>query len=98
MTSFTDILERFDGQPISNCPGRYVLRSVTETDGPEVICPGARVSRHHIETTQDTVVVTWVADWGLISYARTDGTWRHTANTPAGFRRKHVDLGLPHSG
>ena len=90
-----EILDDFAGQPISGCPGRYVLDGVGATDGPEVVCPGAFVTKHDVATARDVVVVTWLADWGLISYRRVDGTWRHTANTPAGFRRKLVDLGLP---
>lgn len=95
MPELREILDHFDGQPISRCPGRYVLQGVGATDGPEVVCPGGSVTRHDVETARDTVVVTWLADWGLISYMRADGTWLHTANTPAGFRRKLVDLGLP---
>jgi len=74
MTSFNDILERFDGQPISGCPGRYVLRGANESAGPEVMCPGAAVTTHDVEVARDTVIVTWLEDWGLISYARPDGT------------------------
>ena len=37
--------------------------------------------------------MTRLEGWGLISYARSDGSWLHTANTPEGFRRKLTDLG-----
>ena len=50
---------------------------------------------HDTTTARDRVVVTWLGGWGLISYARRDGTWLHTANTPDGFRRKLADLGIP---
>ena len=95
MSSLIEILEQFGGQPIPHCPGRYVLRGLSETAGPEVVCPGVSGVRCHVETTRDTVFVSWLTDWGLISYARADGTWRHTVNTSAGFRRKLEDLGIP---
>ena len=74
MPSLTEILEQFSGQPIPHCPGRYVLRGLSETAGPEIVCPGVPVTRHVVATTRDTVVVCWLTDWGLISYARADGT------------------------
>ena len=98
LPSLIEILEQFAGQPIPRCPGRYVLRGVSDASGPEVVCPGAPVTRHDVETARDTVVVTWLTDWGLISYARADGTWRHTVNTSAGFRRKLADLCITFPG
>ena len=53
------------------------------------------VTEHDTTTARDRVVVTWLGDWGLISYARGDGTWLHTANAADGFRRKLADLGIP---
>ena len=97
MPSLREVLDKFDGRPIPGCPGRYVLEGVGATDGPEVVCPGAPVTEHDVETARDTVVVTWPAGWGLISYRRAAGTWRHTANTMDGFQRKLADLGLSSS-
>ena len=98
MPSLTEILEQFSGQPIPHCPGRYVLRGLSETAGPDIVCPGVPVTRHVVAPTRDTVVVCWLTDWGLISYARADGTWRHTVNTSTGFRRKLADLRIPPPG
>jgi hypothetical protein len=95
MVSLHDLIERFQGQPILNCPGRYVLRSVRDTDGPEMICRSQRVTRHRSPNARDVVVVTWLEGWGLISYARPDGTWLHTANDAEGFRRKLRVLDIP---
>lgn len=96
MPSLSELLERFDGQLIPHCPGRYVLRGVETTDGPQAIVGScAAVTEHHVAKARETVVVTWLNGWGLISYARIDGTWLHTANTPDGFRRKLADLGIP---
>ena len=95
MLTLDDLLERFDGQPIRNCPGRWVLRGVDATQGPSVaLGSSGEVTQHLVPTARDRVVVTKIADWGLISYARADGTWLHTANTPEGFQRKLADLGI----
>jgi len=52
------------------------------------------VTEHAVAKARDRVVVTRLDGWGLISYARDDGTWLHTVNTPEGFRRKLADLGI----
>jgi hypothetical protein len=95
MLSLIEILQQFTGQSIPRCPGSCVLRGVSETVGPEIVYPGAPLTRHDVETARDIVVVSWLTDWGLIFYARANGTWRHTVNTPAGFRRKLADLRIP---
>ena len=96
MDSLSLCLKRFGGEPISNCPGRYVLRRVSRTDGPQaIVSPWHVMTEHTVPKARDTVVVTWLDDWGLISYSRTDGTWLHTANTRDGFHRKLADLGIP---
>ena len=53
-------------------------------DAAEYVVPGAR----------DPVVVTSLADGGLISYRKPDGTYVHTLNSPAGFQRKLQQLGI----
>ena len=95
MPVLDDVIERFRGQPIPNCPGRYVLRGLQDTDGPEAVCQSSRMTRHRSPGARDLVVVAWLDDWGLISYARSDGTWLHTANDEDGFRRKLRALGIP---
>ena len=95
MPVLSDLIEQFRGRPIPNCPGRYVLQTVRDTDGPETICRSPRVTRHRSPNARDVVVVTWLEGWGLISYARADGTWLHTANDAEGFRRKLRVLEIP---
>ena len=95
MPALTDLIDRFGGQPIPDCPGRYVLRSARDTDPPEMICRSSRVSRHRTPKARDVVVVTWLSGWGLISYERADGSWLHTANDSEGFRRKLQALDIP---
>ena len=64
--------------------------------GPRAVVGSHGTVTEHVTTTaRDRVVVTWLGDWGLISYARADGTWLHTANAADGFRRKLADLGIP---
>jgi len=94
--TFIELLDAFGGEPIPNCPGRYVLRRVGDTDAPATLFSGdVRSTIHRATTAHDTVVVTWLDGWGLISYARVDGTWCHTANDADGFRRKLAELGIP---
>ncbi len=89
--TLTDLVDRFDGRPIPHCPGRYVLRGVDASQGPSsAVGSRGEVTYHVVPKAVDRVVVTQLADWGLISYARADGTWLHTANTPEAFRRKLV--------
>lgn len=96
MNLLSELLERFDGQLIRDCPGRYVLRGADGSAGPRaVVGPLGKVTEHVVASARDKVVVTWLGEWGLISYARADGTWLHTLNTPDGFRRKLADLGIP---
>ena len=98
MARLDELLRRFDGQPIRHCPGRYVLRGVDEKSGPAAVVTGPAVTTEHVlPRARDKVVVTRLGrggTWGLISYARADGTWLHTANTPDGFARKLADLGI----
>ena len=98
MDTLDDLLGRFEGQPIPHCPGRYVLRGVDRTKGPSsLVETQGVVTEHVVANARDKVVVTRLGErgeWGLISYARLDGTWLHTANTPEGFERKLAELGV----
>ena len=95
MATLSELMRRFDGQAIPHCPGRYVLRGIDATEGPEtVVGSDGTVTEHTVVTARDRVVVTRLGEWGLISYARADGTWLHTVNTPEGFLRKLEDLGI----
>ena len=96
--SLEEALERFGGDPIPRCPGRFVLRLVAPTEGPQTICPSARSTSHQVARARDTVVVTDCDGWGLISYARANGTWVHTANSGEGFERKLAELGIEPGG
>ena len=72
-----------------------MLRGADAGRGPDALVgPGRDVTEHIVRKARDRVVVTPCENWGLISYARRDGTWLHTANTREGFRRKLADLGI----
>lgn len=98
METLGDLLRCFGGQPIPHCPGRYVLRGVAPAQKPTALISSHRgVTEHVVARARDRVVVTRLGEsgeWGLISYARPDGTWLHTANTAEGFARKLADLGV----
>ena len=95
MSTLSDLVARFDGHAIPNCPGRYVLRGIDRSSGPaSVVDSRGAVTEHLVAKARDRVVVTRIEEWGLISYARADGSWLHTANTPEAFRRKLADLGI----
>ncbi len=46
------------------------------------------VAEHVVDTAQDKVLVVVVEGGGLITYARDDGSFLHTLNSPSGFDRK----------
>ena len=99
MDTLSEVLEKFDGRQIPRCPGRYVLRGIDSSQGPtSVVSAHGVVTEHLVAKAQDRVVVTRFEEWGLISYARADGSWLHTANTPEGLRRKLADLGITSNG
>jgi hypothetical protein len=46
------------------------------------------------ESARDPILVVPLPDGGLLSYARPDGSFVHTLNTPDGFTRKLSQLGI----
>jgi hypothetical protein len=92
--SFAKLRASRSWRPIRNCPGRFSLA----TDNPRLpisaMVGDGRVERFEVASARDPVLVVPLADGGLISYARSDGTITHTLNTPAGFQRKLRQLGI----
>jgi hypothetical protein len=88
-----EVLTAHPWQPIRNCPGRLGLAASMETPA-ELLGVDARVSEHRSPAARDIVVITLLADGGLISYRRDDGSYLHTLNTRDGFARKLAQLGL----
>ena len=82
-------------KPIPNCPGRYVLLDA-KADLSLRDLLGSEVEAHEYKTdaARDTVLVISLDRGGLISYKRDDGSYLHTLNTPEGFQRKLLQLGI----
>lgn len=99
MVTFDQLLSLWTWEQIPNCPGRYRLRGgasalkVQDLLGFEVELQTFVVAR-----ARDVVVVARAADFGIISYKRSDGSYIHTLNTPSGFERKLLSLGIGSGG
>lgn len=91
--SFADLWAAWSWQAIRGCPGRFSL-----SDKPRLpisaLIGDAPVERYEVATARDPVLVAELKDGGIISYARVDGTFMHTLNTPMGFHRKLGQLGI----
>lgn len=96
MKSFDQLFRERNWKPIRNCPGRYVLREARGTLSPaEILGEALTVSEHRVAAAQDTVLVLKLeTGGGLISYRRANGSLLHTLNTPEGFERKLLQLGI----
>jgi hypothetical protein len=95
MLSFTSLMTQWEGAPIAGCPGRFVLRGAPSDVPPEDLVGGAAVAKaFHVPAARDLVLVVTLADGGLISYRRADGTYLHTLNTSEGLARKLAQLGI----
>jgi hypothetical protein len=93
--TFDKLLKAWDWKPISHCPGRYVLKGARNNLRPqELLVDDAQAKEYHVESAPDAVVVVELEGGGLISYRREDGSFLHTLNTPEGFRRKLLQLGI----
>jgi len=91
--TFDTVMEHGNWVPIKNCPGRYSLHRVSPTYSINDLL-GAEVTfqKAHSINAKDTVWIARLEDGGVISYARSDGTWLHTLNTAEGFARKLKQL------
>jgi hypothetical protein len=92
-TSFAELWAR-GWAPIHGCPGRYRLRGGGALSPADLVGDDAAVARFVVAGARDPVHVAALAGGGLISYARPDGSWFHTLNTPEGFARKLGQLGI----
>src|SRR5689334_9620925 len=97
--TFDEVMKARDWRPIRNCPGRYVLDGERADLRPQdILGDGIEVNEFKVEAAKDTVLVVQLDDGGLITYRRDDGSFLHTLNTPAGFRRKLAQLGIESGG
>lgn len=88
-----ELVHDWDGRPIPGCPGRWVLRAAARLS-PEALSRTTPRLRARTAGARDEVIITVLADGGLISYAKPDGTFVHTANDRDGFARKLAALGI----
>ena len=95
MTTFDELMTRWDWKPIRDCPGRYKMSASSADLSPEdLLGSEAEVKTFQVTSAKDTVVVASLRGGGLISYKRADGSYLHTLNTAEGFERKLTDLGI----
>ena len=93
--TFYEVFNRCAWREIRNCPGRYALAAGPIATPPEDVAAGAAHGSQHVcVMARDPVIVTPLADGGLISYRRADGTFLHTLDTREGFERKLRQLGI----
>jgi hypothetical protein len=82
-------------RPIPNCPGRYVLVKPEPTIPPAQLAQIENVSiEYQVKAARDVVLVLPLEGGGLITYQHADGTFLHTLNDEAGFKRKLAQLGI----
>lgn len=90
-----ELLRRWDWEEMTSTPGRF--RLVHPGPQPPVAeLLGADVPLRTVESvaSPDLIVLAEFEDGGLISYKRGDGTWVHTLNTLARYRRRLWELGI----
>ncbi len=82
-------------RPIPDCPGRFVhAEGVSALRPHDLVGPNVELHEVRVAAARDPVVIGRLPDGGLISYKRADGTYVHTLNTPEGFERKLLQLGI----
>ena len=93
--TFDELMRARNWTPIRNCPGRYALREAKADLSPGgLLGEEMEVSEFRVDAARDAVLVAALDGGGLISYRRDDGSFLHTLNTPEGFRRKLLQLGI----
>jgi hypothetical protein len=94
LPTYASLLAAGPWRPIPNCPGRLVWRGRRDLAPRDLLGAGVPVRIFHVDTAVDPVHIARLDDGGLISYARPDGAFVHTLNTPGGLARKLADLGI----
>lgn len=93
--SYATVFDGAEWRPLPNCPGRMVLRGgPSEATPVDLVGEGSTVHVLRSAHAPDLVHVAWLEGGALLSYARPDGTFVHTLNTPEGLARKLAALGL----
>jgi len=93
--TFGHLITRVATRPIPGCPGRFiVVDACRDRQPPDAAFGISDVRAYTVPTARDRVLVAALADGGVISYARSDGTYLHTLGTLDGFTRKLIALGI----
>jgi hypothetical protein len=92
---FEQLLNSYNCKPIRNCPGRFLIIDIDSGCSPNQLLEiDLEFEEHRVEKAKDAVIVVEFSDGGLITYKREDGSYLHTLNTPEGFKRKLLQLGI----
>lgn len=95
MPTFEELRVRWPWNPIRNCPGRLVLApGHSHLSLSMLLDRPVHSDTFYSSVAHDPILVVWLEDGGIISYARPDGRMVHTLNTPDGFARKLQQLGI----
>ena len=90
-----ELLAAHKWKPIPNCPGRYVLVKPEPMTSPESLAEANSAPvEFNVKAANDAVLVLVLEGGGLITYRRPDGSYFHTINDEAGFKRKLEQLGI----
>ncbi|MGD9851086.1 MAG: hypothetical protein AB7T38_07455 [Nitrospirales bacterium] len=93
--TFHDLWNRWPWRPIRNCPGRFVLPlRENRVSFEQLLGRPCSPACHQSPVAPDHILVLPLADGGLITYRKPDGSLLHTLNTPEGFIRKLTQLGI----
>ena len=83
------LLERWEWEPIRNCPGRFVLRRPDPSlSFVTLLGQDHQIQKFCSPLAKDEILVVKLEDGGLVTYGRSDGSLLHTLNTEEGFHRK----------
>ena len=91
--SFAKLFHLYAWKEIANCPGRYVLRK-KDNEQLKLVSPNELLNKQipidifNSEMCPDQIHIGRFVDGGLLSYAKSDGTFVHTLNNPEGLNRK----------
>jgi len=93
--SFDQLKAAWTWRPLRNCPGRFVLQHGSHPPSlQDLLGENALVASFRVAGAKDTVWVVPISGGGLISYAKSSGSFVHTLNTREGFKRKLAQLGI----
>ena len=93
--TFDQVKAAWTWRAVAGCPGRFVLRGTRhDLEIHDLIGDDVEIQSFRVEAARDVVLVAPLEGGGLISYAKSDGTFVHTLNTEEGFRRKLDQLGI----